>query len=146
MARRTFFSFEYGDVSRAMVVRNSWVTQERIARGFIDAAELEKLKRVGDDAVKRWINSQMDNTTVTVVLVGGSTCQSRWVKYEIDRSKALGHGLIGINISEIKDLFGKTSSLCGKIPAGYSFYNWFGDSGYRNMGTWIEQAAIAAGK
>ncbi len=35
MARRVFFSFKYKDVSRAMVVRNSWVTQGREAAGFI---------------------------------------------------------------------------------------------------------------
>ena len=45
MARRVFFSFEYGDVSRAMVVRNSWVTQGKEAAGFVDAAEFEKLKK-----------------------------------------------------------------------------------------------------
>jgi len=31
MARRVFFSFKYEDVSRAMVVRNSWVTQGKDA-------------------------------------------------------------------------------------------------------------------
>ena len=45
MARRVFFSFKYLDVSRAMVVRNSWITQGREAAGFVDAAELEKIKR-----------------------------------------------------------------------------------------------------
>ena len=36
MARRAFFSFKYKqDVSRAMVVRNSWVTQGKEAAGFI---------------------------------------------------------------------------------------------------------------
>ena len=58
MARRVFFSFEYGDVSRAMVVRNSWVTQGKEAAGFVDAAEFEKLKKQGDAAIKRWIDSQ----------------------------------------------------------------------------------------
>ena len=45
MARRVFFSFEYRhDVTRAMVVRNSWVTQGKEAAGFVDAAELEEVK------------------------------------------------------------------------------------------------------
>jgi hypothetical protein len=146
MARRTFFSFEYSDVSRAMVVRNSWVTQERVARGFIDAAEFEKLKRQGDAAIKRWIDDQLDGTTVTVVLVGAETCSSRWVKYEIDRSKALGHGLLGIDISQIKNLQGQTSRRCGKLPNGYDFYLWLSNDGYNNIGSWIEKAAGAAGR
>lgn len=53
MARRVFFSFKSTDVSRAMVVRNSWVTQTRQARGFIDSADFEKLKRKGDAAIKK---------------------------------------------------------------------------------------------
>jgi len=145
MARRVFFSFKYKpDVSRANVVRKSWVTQEREARGFIDAADFESLKRQGDDAIKRWINSQLEGTSVTVVLVGEKTCASRWVKYEIAQSKARGNGLLGIDISKIKDLQGNTSTGCGRIPEGYSFYYWFSDDGYNNIGSWIEKAAREA--
>src|SRR6266849_510431 len=102
MARRVFFSFKYEDVSRAMVVRNSWVTQGKEAAGFIDAADFEELEKEGDDAIHAWIDDQLDGTSVTVVLVGEGTCDSRWVKYEIEKSEELGHGLIGIDISKIK--------------------------------------------
>ncbi len=44
MARKVFFSFEYNDVSRAMVVRNSWVTQGKEAAGFIDVADFEEIE------------------------------------------------------------------------------------------------------
>ena len=77
MTRRTFFSFKYEDVSRAMVVRNSWVTKEQIARGFIDAAAFEEIKQQGDDAIEAWIDGELDGTSVTVVLVGEETCESR---------------------------------------------------------------------
>jgi hypothetical protein len=147
MARRVFFSFKYKpDVSRAMVVRNSWVTQGKEAAGFIDAADFESLKRQGDAAIKRWIDGQLSGTSVTVVLVGEKTCSSRWVKYEIEKSQALGHGLLGIDISKIKDLSGYTTERCGRIPSGYSFYLWNNDDGYNNMGDWIEKAAKGAGK
>ena len=146
MARRVFFSFKYEDVSRAMVVRNSWVTQGKEAAGFVDAAAFERLKKQGDAAIKRWIDEQLNGTSVTVVLVGEQTCNSRWVKYEIDRSKALKHGLLGIDISKIKDLKGNTSDRCGKLPSGYTFHLWNSDDGYTNMGSWIEAAAKTAGK
>ena len=45
MVRRVFFSFKYEDVSRAMVVRNSWVTQGKEAAGFIDAADFEGTRK-----------------------------------------------------------------------------------------------------
>jgi len=147
MARRVFFSFKYKqDVSRAMVVRNSWVTQGREAAGFIDAANFEELKRKGDDAIRNWIYDQLEGTSVTVVLVGEKTCSSRWVKYEIMKSNERGNGLLGIDVSKIKDLNGNTSKRCGKIPEGYNFYLWNNDNGYKNMGDWIEKAAKAAGK
>ena len=146
MTRRTFFSFKYEDVSRAMVVRNSWVTKEQIARGFIDAAAFEEIKQQGDDAIEAWIDGELDGTSVTVVLVGEETCESRWVEYEIDASTRLGHGLLGIDISKIKDFNGETSDRCGKLPKGYPFYLWNKDEGYENLGSWVEEAAKAAGK
>lgn len=147
MARRVFFSYKYKqDVSRAMVVRKSWVTQEREAAGFIDAADFEKIKEQGDPAIKNWINKQLEGTSVTVVLVGEKTCDSRWVKYEIEKSEEKGNGLLGIDISKIKDLQGNRSERCGQIPKGYSFYLWNKENGYTNMGDWIEKAAKEAGR
>ena len=141
MARKVFFSFKYKDVSRANVVRNSWVIQGRESAGFIDSADFENLKRQGDTAIKNWIDKQLEGTSVTVVLVGEKTCTSRWVKYEIVKSIERGNGLLGIDISKIKDLLGNTSERCGEIPKGYEFYFWNKDDGYHNMGDWIEKAA-----
>ncbi len=146
MARRVFFSFEYGDVSRAMVVRNSWVAQGREAAGFVDAAQFETLEEEGDAAIEAWIDDQLLGTSVTVVLVGEDTCSSKWVAYEIEQSQLRGNGLLGIDISKIRDFVGNTSERCGRIPAGYSFYLWNNDDGYNNMGAWIEAAATEAGK
>lgn len=146
MARKVFFSFKYKDVSRAMVVRNSWITQGTQAAGFIDAADFEKVKRQGDVAIQRWIDAQLNGTSVTVVLVGQNTCSSRWVKYEIEKSIAVGNGLLGIDVSKIKDLQGNTTERCGELPEGYPFYRWNSDDGYKNMGDWIEKAAKAAGR
>ena len=116
MARRVFFSFKYKDVSRAMIVRNSWVTQGKVAAGFVDKAEFESIKQQGDRAIQNWIDRQLEGTSVTVVLVGEKTCASRWVKYEIAKSIERGNGLLGVDISKIKDLQGNTSERCGKIP------------------------------
>jgi len=146
MTRKAFFSFKYKDVSRAMVVRNSWVTQGTQAAGFIDAANFEEVKKRGDAAIKKWIDGQLIGTSVTVVLVGEKTCDSRWVKYEIEKSIAIGNGLLGIDVSKIKDLQGHTSERCGQLPKGYEFYLWNNDDGYNNMGDWIEKAAKDVGR
>ena len=147
MVRRVFFSFEYRhDVSRAMVVRNSWVTQGREAAGFVDAADFEEVKRGGDIAIRRWIRDQLHGTSVTVVLVGSHTCGSEYVRYEIEQSEIRGNGLLGIDVSKIRDLNGNTSERCGRLPNGYQFYLWNNNNGYQNMGDWIEEAARAAGR
>lgn len=129
-----------------MVVRNSWVAQGKEAAGFIDAADFEEVKRKGDTAIKNWIDNQLKGTSVTVVLVGKDTCASRWVKYEIEKSIEIGNGLLGIDVSKIKDLQGSTSDRCGRIPKGYDFHLWNNDDGYANMGDWIEKAAKDASR
>lgn len=147
MVRKVFFSFKYkSDVSRAMVVRNSGIVEGIEKAGFIDAVSFENLKRQGDPAIKNWIDNQLKGTSVTVVLVGEKTCDSRWVKYEIEKSKEIGNGLLGIDISQIKDLQGNTSKRCGQIPEGYNFYLWFNEDGYKNLGEWIEKAAKDVGR
>lgn len=78
--------------------------------------------------------------------MGEDTCSSRWVKYEIQKSIEIGNGLLGIDISKIKDLKGITSERCGELPKGYPFYLWFKNDGYNNLSTWIEKAAKAAGR
>ena len=104
--RRVFFSFKYDDVWQSNIVRNSWIlasSTERQAFGFVDAAEREALKRKGDAAIARWIRQQMSGTSVTVVLMGARTCESRWVRFEIEESVRERKGLLGIRIHEIKN-------------------------------------------
>jgi antiphage defense system Thoeris ThsB-like protein len=145
MPRKVFFSFKYEDVTRAMVVRNSDVIRGDAKAGFIDKADFEKVKKQGDAAIKAWIDNQLHGTTVTVVLVGAKTCQSRWVKYEIEASKKRGNGLLGVDISKIAGFDGRTSERCGELPANYPFYLWMKHDGYQNLGKWIDDAAKKAG-
>src|SRR5665647_501917 len=104
MARNVFFSFHYdNDVTRAWVVRNSWVTKpNRTSSGVIDKAEFEKIKKDGDAAVKRWIDSQLIGTSVTVVLIGSETLNRPFVKYEIEQSLSRGNAIIGVFVNKIK--------------------------------------------
>lgn len=163
MPRRVFFSFHYkNDVSRAHVVRNSWVTKDdKIAAGFIDAADFEAVQKAGDAAIKKWIREQLSGTSVTVVLIGSETNSRDYVKYELQQSYEKGNGMLGIYIHKIKDLNGNTSAKgsnqfgeIGKDVNGnavyfsnsYTCYDWVDDDGYKNMGKWIETAAKEAGR
>lgn len=103
MVKRVFFSFHYQDVIdfRANVVRNHRVTKDDNA-GYFDASIWETAKRTSDLALKRLINGELKNTSVTAVLIGSDTYQRRWVRYEIFRSIFKGNNIIGIHINKIK--------------------------------------------
>lgn len=146
MARKVFFSFKYSDVYRAMNVRNSNVIQGALKSGFIDKAEFEKVKRKGDQAIKNWIDDQLNGTTVTVVLVGEKTDKSRWVKYEIEQSIARGNGILTIDIGKIANFDGTTTKCCNLRVNGYPHYLWNRHNGRDNLGAWVELAATNAKK
>lgn len=148
MARKVFFSFHYArDAWRVGQVRNSNVITNLDKSPFYDKAEWESIKRNGDQAVKDWIDSQLSGTSVTVVLIGAETASRKWVKYEINKSIELGKGLLGIDISKIKDRNGETDPTgANPLPAGYPVYLWNKNNGAENLGKWIEAAAIKAGR
>ena len=143
MVRKVFFSFHYErDGWRANVVRNSWVTKpDREEAGFIDAAEFEEIQRQGDQNVKRWINSQLVGTSVTVVLIGAETYSRKWVRYEIIKSFDKGNGLLGIYIHKIKDKDRKID-FRGKNPFEYVgvYIGRDGKAEYRELknGKWVK--------
>lgn len=103
MARRVFFSFHYQDVIdfRANVVRNHNVTKDNNG-GYFDSSLWESAKKHGDMAIKRLINSGLENTSVTVALIGSETYARRWVRYEIFKSIERGNDIFGIYINNIK--------------------------------------------
>lgn len=156
MARKVFFSFHYqNDVWRAMQVRNSWVTKDKEAAGFIDKAEFEKIKRTGDRAIKNWIDEQLKGTSVTVVLIGEETSNREYVKYEIEQSLKKGNGILGVYIHNLKDKDEKTSNKgndtfgeIGKDKNGESIYffqvaktyDYVNNKGYENLPNWIEES------
>ena len=132
MARRVFFSFHFEkDIWRANQVRNSNVVAGPDVAGFFDHSEYEDAKKKGDDAVKRLILRHLENTTVTVVLIGTETASRPWVRYEIDQSIIRKNGLLGIHIHHLKDQDGNTTLRGPKpaVPANVVFpaYDWDGD-------------------
>jgi MTH538 TIR-like domain (DUF1863) len=141
MARRVFFSFHYRrDLWRANVVRNSGAIEGIAAAGFHDASIWEEATRQGSKAVEELVDRGLKETSVTVVLIGAKTAERQYVSYEIEKSLALGRGLLGIHINEIKDQSGLVDPQ-GTIPdalrkAGAPIYKWE----YGKLGQWIESA------
>ncbi len=132
MARRVFFSFHYeNDIWRANQVRNSNVVAGADVAGFFDHSEYEAAKRGGADAIRRMILRHLNNTTVTVVLIGTETANRSWVTYEIEQSIERQNGLLGVYIHHLRDQNGRTA-LRGPKPAvpwyvAFPAYDWDGD-------------------
>lgn len=149
MAKRVFFSFHYQDVVdfRANVVRKHHALKEdRDVAGYHDASIWEEAKKQGDIALKRLINSGLDQTTNTCVLIGSDTYARPWVRYELLKSFKKGNHIFGIHINSIKGKDQKTKPL-GLNPLDYVGVR-FSASGitatmleYKN-GAWIEYTQI----
>lgn len=106
MAKRVYFGFDYDDVKsfRANVVRNHDLLKRDVEGvGFYDASIWEDAELHGADAVKRLINTNLENTSATCILIGTRTWQRRWVRYEIMKSYDRGNLLLGIHINGITD-------------------------------------------
>lgn len=162
MARKVFFSFHYDrDVRRVVQVRNSWVVRrDGEAQPFYDKSEFEEVKKRAG-GIEKWIEQQLNGTSVTVVLFGTETYDRPWVQHEIRRSHELQKGIIAIDIHNVKDpQLGV--DLAGRNPLDYwsirqngrpvplsmiyRSYDWVHDDGYNNMPSWIETAAKAVGR
>lgn len=145
MARKVFFSFHYQrDLWRANVVRNTGVIEGIAAVGFHDEALWDEARKQGDSVVKSLIDRALEETSVTVVLVGSETASREYITYEIERSVARGNGMLGIRINNIKDKDGHTSSP-GAVPdllirIGTPVYEYE----YGKLGTWVEAAYLKA--
>lgn len=163
MARRVFFSFHYdNDIRRVVQVRNSWVVRgEKETQPFLDKADWESIKRTGRSAIERWIEDQLNGTSVTVVLIGSGTYDREWVRYEIKRSHELRKGIVGIYIHNVKDpqtgqdtkgrnpldyWTVKQNGISVPFSRLYKTYDWVNDDGYLNCSGWIEAAAKTAGR
>ena len=130
MAKRVFFSFHYKDVAefRANVVRNHWRFKlNRNIAGYYDASIWESAKNQGDVALKRLINSGLEGTSNTCVLIGSQTYSRPWVRYELLKSFKKGNSIIGVHINSIK-CRNQQTKIKGPNPLEYVGVT-FSDSG-----------------
>ncbi|MDD5672694.1 MAG: TIR domain-containing protein [Chitinivibrionales bacterium] len=120
MAKRVYFAFHYKDVIdfRANVVRKHNFLQGVEKAGYYDASIWEEAKKTSPLALKRLINKELENTTVTTVLIGTETCIRPWVRYEILKSLERGNSVLGVHINSIPGKDQKTKAN-GPNPFDY---------------------------
>ncbi|MBI4913096.1 MAG: TIR domain-containing protein [Acidobacteria bacterium] len=117
MVRKVFYSFHYKpDNWRASQVRNIGKVEGNKAASDND---WETVTKGGDNAIKKWINDQMNGRSCAVVLIGKDTAGRKWINYEIEKAWEDGKGVLGIYIQDLKDSEGNQTTK-GKNPfSGY---------------------------
>ena len=137
MARRVFFSFHYTDIMNANIVRNSGQFKPTQETGFYDASLWEEARTKGDAAIKRLIDNGLNNTSVTVFLLGAETYSRKWCKYELQKSIDDGKGILGILLPNQTNHGPKWISKNGN-----PVYSW----DHSQFADWVEQAARDVGR
>jgi hypothetical protein len=119
MARKCFYSFHYKpDNARASQVRNIGVIE---GNQPVSDNDWESVARGGDDAIKKWIATQMYGKSCAVVLVGTNTANRKWINYEIIKAWDDRLGVVGIYIHGLKNLAEEISAK-GPNPFDYIGY------------------------
>jgi hypothetical protein len=119
MARNCFYSFHYNrDNARASQVRNIGVIEGNQPASDND---WESVTKGGEDAIRKWIASQMKGRTCAVVLVGTGTANRKWINYEIVKAWDDGLGVVGVYIHGLKNLAGEISTK-GSNPFDFIGY------------------------
>ncbi len=108
MARKAFYSFHYKpDNWRVSQVRNIGAVEGNPAASDND---WETVTNGGDDAIKRWINNQLNGRGCTIVLIGAATAGRKWINYEIEKSWSDAKGVLGVHIHNLKDVDGNQAT------------------------------------
>lgn len=107
MPKKVFFSFHYQP--------DNWRAAQIRSMGLVDGSEVAKdndweaVKKGGDPAIQKWIDSQISGRACGVVLIGSATAGRKWINYEIGKCWNDSKGLLGIYIHNLKDASQNTS-------------------------------------
>ena len=157
--RKIFPSYDWDeDVWRVNTILNMPVVMGKNNAGFVKNVPNEEVKR-GDYAVKRWIDEHMVGCSCLVVFVGEKTYQSKWVRYEMETALDRGMGFLMISLKGVKNRYSEPcrypvdpyiANNLHRIAPMRTYkirtYRWIEDDGLHNIGAWIEDACIRAGK
>lgn len=101
MPRYVFTSFRFFyDHWRAQTVRNIGAVE---GNSIMNPSDWEEVKKKGDDAVRRWIDREMNGKSCNVVLIGPHSTNRKWIKHEMRKAWDDGKGVVGIHIHKLKD-------------------------------------------
>ncbi len=93
--RNVFISFAYEDLKEVNLLRGQ-SKNEQTDLDFSDYSVKEPYDSKNADYIKNQITEQIKHCSVTIVFLSPDSLNSKWVAWEIKKSKELGKGVIGV--------------------------------------------------
>jgi hypothetical protein len=93
--RNVFISFAYEDIDEVNLLRG----QSKNVNSELDFSDYSVKKSFNSedaDYIKRQIREKIKNTSITMVYLSEKSMKSDWVKWEIEQSKKMGKGVVGV--------------------------------------------------
>jgi hypothetical protein len=140
--RRVFISYQRKDRMKAkgfnLLKHNKNVEIDFVGRHLLDPVNSEN-----EQYIKSKIKEQLHGTSVTAVLIGSETCDSKWVQYEIEKSleKDTPNGIVAIRLEDAR-LPDNCPIAKALSDAGAEIIDWNAHS----FDQAIERAALTAGR
>lgn len=117
MTIHVLFSFKYNpDVWRVNAIRNQSYILKSSSTGYWDNSIYEKSLATNAQYIKRKIREALVGTSVTVILVTSKTENSKYVRYEYVKSVENRNGILQLDVSKIRDQYGRTERFIRWIP------------------------------
>lgn len=155
MPRKVFLSYDYErDRYRIGKVRDCLLKDPDVEiRGIWDENSWDLARMRGEEAVHQRIRKELEETSVTIVLIGYDTSGKGYINYTISESCNHGNALLGIFIDKLEDIFGCVD-LKGPSPLHefrisdsetladiFPTYDWVRDKGDEKISVWIKETA-----
>ncbi len=98
--RNVFISFAHEDIDEVNLLRGQ-SKNENVDLEFSDHSVKKPFNSEDSDYIKRQIREKIKNTSVTMVYLSEKSMKSNWVKWEIEQSKKMGKGIVGVYKGDI---------------------------------------------
>ena len=93
--RNVFISFSHEDMNDVNLLRGQ-SKNESANLEFADHSVKKPFNSEDSDYIKRQIREKLKNASVTMVYLSEKSMKSKWVKWEIEQSRKMGKGVIGV--------------------------------------------------
>ena len=98
--RNVFISFAHEDMAEGNLLRGQ-SKNDTAELEFSDYSVKKAFNSEDSDYIRRQIREKIKDTSVTMVYLSEKSMKSSWVKWEIEQSKKMGKGIVGVYKGDI---------------------------------------------